>query len=230
MPQLFLEVSPAERQLRISQLWSALYYQKGLPLPKGVLDQKTAGTRIIVKDKPVLFRMATVTPAGKIDRAINVGLPGGLNFTFDTVTCQLKYAWKGPFIDAGPAWNGRGGNPVSAQGSPLLTLRTGHTIHIGEPNRPMPPRFLGYRLERHMPVFRYRIDGVLVEHRVNMSPSLITQKYLLQNPAADVFYTGTAETRFRSQTGQRSGDTIRYPQADRIEFAIELPPGTASPK
>ena len=230
MPQLFLEVSPAERQLRIAQLWSALYYQKDLPLPKGVLDQKTAGTRIIVKDKPVLFRMATVTPAGKIDRAINVGLPGGLNFTFDTVTCQLKYAWKGPFIDAGPAWNGRGGNPVSAQGAPLLTLRTGHTIRIGESEPPTPPRFLGYRLERHMPVFRYRIDGVLVEHRVNVSPSLITQKYLLHTPAADVFYTGNAEIRFRSQTGQRSGDTIRYPQANRVEFAIELPPGTASPK
>lgn len=230
MPQLFLEVSPAERQLRIAQLWSSLYYQKDLPLPTGVLDQKTAGTRIIVKDKPVLFRMATVTPAGKIDRAINVGLPGGLNFTFDTVTCQLKYAWKGPFIDAGPAWNGRGGNPVSAQGAPLLTLRTGHTIRIGDPEPPTLPRFLGYRLERHMPVFRYRIGGVLVEHRMHVSPSLITQKYLIQKPAADVFYTGSAETRFRSQTGQRSGDTIRYPQADRVEFAIELPPGTASPK
>ncbi|MEE3369214.1 MAG: LamG-like jellyroll fold domain-containing protein [Planctomycetota bacterium] len=230
MPQLFLEVNPAERQLRIAQLWSALYYQKDLPLPRGVLDQKTAGTRIIVKDKPVLFRMATVTPAGKIDRAINVGLPGGLNFTFDTVSCQLKYAWKGPFIDAGPAWNGRGGNPVNAQGTPLVILRTGHTLRVGEPEKTALPRFLGYRLDRHMPVFRYRVGGALVEHRVTVSPSSITQQYLVHKPAADVFYTGNSDTRFRSQTGQRSGDTIRYQQADLVEFAIELPPGTTSPK
>ena len=81
-----------------------------------------------------------------------------------------------------------------------------------------------------MPVFRYRIDGVLVEHRVHVSPSRITQKYLIHTPAADVFYTGNAETRFGSQTGQRSGDTIRYPQANRVEFTIELPSGTASPE
>ena len=230
MPQLFLEVSPQERQLRIAQLWSSLYYQRDLPLPKGVLDQKTAGTRILVKDKPVLFRMATVTPAGKIDRAINVGLPGGLNFTFDASTCQLKYAWKGPFIDAGPAWNGRGGNPVSAQGETLVALRTGHALRIGVANQTTLPRFLGYRLERHMPVFRYRINDSVVEHRVNVSASFVTQKYSIHNPSADVFYTGNDEARFRAQTGQRDGDTIRYSQADHVEFAIEMPLSSASVK
>ena len=50
MPQFFLDVSQEERQLRIRQLWSALVYQDQLPLPKGVLDQQTEGTRIVVKD------------------------------------------------------------------------------------------------------------------------------------------------------------------------------------
>lgn len=230
MPQLFLDVSSEERELRISQLWSALYYQKELPLPKGALDQQTEGTRIIVRDKPVMFRMATVTPVGKIDRAINVGIPGGLNFTFDPVSCQLKYAWKGDFIDAGPAWNGRGGNPVSAKGETLVALKSGHTIRIGDASEAASPRFLGYRLEGHMPVFRYRVKGALVEHRINVLDSRVIQKFVVRDATADVFYTGNSEAKFSSTTGQRDGDTIGFPQADIVEFEIVMPLGNSSGK
>ncbi|MBC8289131.1 MAG: c-type cytochrome, partial [Planctomycetes bacterium] len=184
MPQLFLDVSSEERDLRIAQLWSALYYQKQLPLPKGVLDQTTEGTKIVVKDKPVLFRMATVTPVGQIDRAINVGIPGGLNFTFDAVTCRLKYAWKGDFIDAGPAWNGRGGNPVKAGGEALAALKSGHHIQIGSGSATDTLRFRGYRLENQLPVFRYEINGASVEHRVTVSDSAVVQRFVVKNPSA----------------------------------------------
>jgi mono/diheme cytochrome c family protein len=230
MPQLYRDVNSKERELRIAQLWSALYYQKELPLPKGVLDQKTEGTRIVVNDKPVMFRMATITPVGKIDRAINVGIPGGLNFTFDPVSCQLKYAWKGAFLDAGPAWNGRGGNPVRVSGETLVTLKSGHAIRIGSASEMAVPRFLGYRLEDHMPVFRYRINGALVEHRINVVNSRVTQKFVVRGATADVFYTGNAEAKFRSKTGTRDGDTIEYPKADLVEFEIEMPFGDPSGK
>ena len=225
MPQHYRDVSSKERERRIAQLWSALYYQKDLPLPKGVLDQKTEGTRIVVNDKPVMFRMSTITPAGKIDRAINVGIPGGLNFTFDAVSCQLKYAWKGAFLDAGPAWNGRGGNPVRAGGETLVTLKSGHAIRVGNASEAASPRFIGYRLVDDMPVFRYRMNGALVEHRINVLDSRVTQKFLIRGATADVFYAGNAEAKFRSKTGKRDGDAIKYPKADTIEFEIEMPFG-----
>ncbi len=230
MPQLFLDLSSEERELRIAQLWSALYYQRELPLPKGVLDQKTEGTRIVVKDTPVIFRMATVTPVGKIDRAINVGIPGGLNYTFDAVSCQLKFAWKGDFIDAGPAWNGRGGNPVSAKGEKLVALQSGHTIRIGEASEATSPRFVGYRLENHTPVFRYRINDVLVEHRINVLDSRVTQKFVVRGAAGDVFYEGNGDANFGSPTGERHGDTIGYPKEDVVEFEIEMPFSDSSGK
>jgi cytochrome c2 len=230
MPQLFLDVGSKERDLRISQLWSALYFQKDLPLPKGVLDQQTEGTRIVVKDKPVMFRMATVTPAGQIDRAINVGIPGGLNFTFDAVTCQLKYAWKGSFIDAGPAWNGRGGNPVKAGGEKLVTLKNGHKIRVGNATDTANPQFLGYRLEKHMPVFRYRSNGAIVEHRINVLDSQVTQKFVVRGATATVFYAGNNEAKFQSKTGKRVGDTIGYFKADVVEFDIVMPLGDQTKK
>jgi len=230
MPQMFLELGSKERELRIAQLWSALYYQRELPLPQGVLDQKTEGTRIVVKDKPVMFRMATMTPAGQIDRAINVGIPGGLNFTFDAVSCQLKYAWKGAFLDAGPAWNGRGGNPVRAAGQQLVTLKSGHSIRIGASSQSDAPRFAGYRLEDDMPVFRYRIQGAVIEHRINVMDSQVQQKFVVRGATNDVFYTGNAEAAFRSNSGKRDGDTIAFSKADLIEFEIAMPIGGASGK
>jgi cytochrome c2 len=223
MPQLFLDVSSKERELRIAQLWSALYYQKQLPLPKGVLDQQTEGTRILVKDKPVIFRMATVTPVGQIDRAINVGIPGGLNFTFDAVTCQLKYVWKGEFLDAGPAWNGRGGNPVKAGGEKLVAVKNGHTIQVGEVSEK--PRFLGYRLEDQMPVFRYSISGAKVEHRIEVSGARVLQSFVVHSPKMDVVYSGDSETLFVSRSGQREDNLVRYSKADEVKFKIEIPFG-----
>ena len=228
MPQLFLDVPAEERDLRIAQLWSALYYQKQLPLPKGVLDQQTEGTRIVVKDKPVIFRMATVTPVGQIDRAINVGLPGGFNFTFDAVSCRLVYAWQGEFLDAGPAWNGRGGNPVRAGGGKLVEIKSGNTVRVGAASESDSLRFLGYRLEDHSPVFRYEVNGVQVEQRIEVSQSKVAQKFVVRKPEADVLYQGAAGVTFESKTGQREGDLIRFPSADVVEFEIEFPVGSSS--
>jgi hypothetical protein len=230
MPQMFLNVSSEERDLRIAQLWSALYYQKDLPLPKGVLDQKTEGTRIVVNDTPVIFRMATITPAGQIDRAINVGIPGGLNFTFDAVACRLKYAWKGPFLDAGPAWNGRGGNPVKAGGEQLVTLKSGHSIRVGNATDVPLPRFLGYRLEQHMPVFRYRTGNATIEHRISVSDTRVTQTFHVKGATANVFYAGDDDSKFSSKTGKRVGNTIGYQKADVVEFEIAIPLRDASNK
>lgn len=223
MPQLFTNVSSEERDLRISQLWAALYYQKQLPLPSGVLDQQTEGTRIVVKDKPVIFRMATVTPVGQIDRAINVGIPGGFNFAFDPVSCRLRYAWKGQFLDAGPAWNGRGGNPVKAGTEQLVAIKAGHIVRIGTAADPQSLRFTGYRLDDSMPVFRYTVDGAKVEHRIEVSDSRIVQRITVRGPSANVLYVGDSETGFASESGQREADVIQFPRADVVEFEIEMP-------
>ena len=222
MPQMFLELPPAERELRIAQLWSALYYQEQLPLPKGVLDKRTDGTRIIVNDQPVIFRMATDTPVGRVDRAINVGIPGGVNFTFDAVSCQLKYVWQGQFLDAGPAWNGRGGNPVRAGNPGVVGIKSGHTLRLGKADATTKPRFLGYRLEDRLPVFRYALGDATVEQRIEVAKSGVFQRFVITNATDDVFYVGDGETRFRCKTGQREGESVRFSRKPNVSFEVEL--------
>ena len=73
MPQFFLTLKPEEREDKINQLWAAMVHQKRLPLPKGLLDQRTEGVRVVVGDDPVVLRVATkLSPQLKIDRAVNV--------------------------------------------------------------------------------------------------------------------------------------------------------------
>ena len=225
MPQLFLSVSPEERDVKIDQLWSALVHQKDMPLPKGLLEKRTEGTRIVVGDEPVIFRMATKTPVGQLDRAINVGIPGGLNFTFDAVTCRLRYVWKGSFIDAGPAWNGRGGNPVQAGGESLLKLTSPHSIRIGSLTEPESVRFRGYRLEDNYPVFRFEIDGASVELTVNVEAGRVVQRFQVRGAQGDVYYVGGDDASFASSKGERDGESLRFPNGDELEIEVVLPLG-----
>ena len=222
MPQMFQNLSAEERQLKIDQLWSAIVHQDKLPLPKGLLDRKTEGTRIVVGDAPVIFRMATKTPGGQVDRAINVGIPGGVNYTFDAVTCQLRYVWKGDFIDAGPAWNGRGGNPVNAGGTGLLTIRNGHSVRAGESLDDRAVRFLGYRLVQGLPVFRFQADGALVELNVAVEDDAVVQTFEVSGARHDLLYVGDEDNKFEA-SGERDGNRIRIPQAEKITLEVKLP-------
>ena len=224
MPQMFLDLPGEQRALHIDQLWSALFYQDQLALPAGLLAKRTEGTRILVGSEPVIFRMSTKTPAGQVDRAINVGLPGGFNFTWDATQCRLVYVWKGDFLDAGPAWNGRGGNPVNAGNEALASLAEGHKLHLASEAANGPRRFLGYRLEEGLPVFRYALGDAHVEHRVNVSAERILQKFIVEHAPHDLLYVGDSKHRTRSPTAkQDKQDVLRFPQADRLLFQIEIP-------
>ena len=119
---------------------------------------------------------------------------------------------------------------MSAKGEQLVALSSGHTIRIGESTESASPRFLGYRLEDDVPIFRYRINDALVEQRIDVSDSHVTQTFVVRRATADVFYVGNTEAKFSSTTGQRDGETIRYPKADAIEFEIEMPLSGSSGK
>ena len=220
MPQFFVELSKEERTKRIDELWAALKHQSRLPLPDGLIKQQTEGTRIVVKDQPVIFRMATKTPVGQIDRAINVGFPGGWNFTFDAASSQLRYAWKGNFIDAGPAWNGRGGNPVNAAGDSLVQLSNRFPIRIGNNEEPE-VRFRGYRLVKKHPIFRYEVDGKSIEQRVDLTGEQLTQTFTVK-PGADVRYLGDSKFRYTSEEGEWKNSELTVRRADVVRFTVNL--------
>jgi mono/diheme cytochrome c family protein len=221
MPQFFLELKPEQREQKIDQLWAALFHQARLPLPKGLLDLRTEGTKIVVGEEPVLFRFSTrVPPKMRIDRAINVGLPGGTNFTFDAAKARLVYAWKGAFIDAGPAWNGRGGKPVSVSGETLYTAPAAFPLRIGSVSTEPKVRFLGTYLVKMHPVFRYTVDGVEIHERIDVTESELVRRFTIDEASKPVFFLGDAKRAYTSSSGTFKDGVLEVPAGKKIEFEL----------
>lgn len=186
MPQNFIDgkallatVYGGDGDKHIAALWAYMALGPGLPLPAGMEPPK--GLIIAVKDRPEVLR--TFMPENGGTRAIAVGFPAGVSYSFDAQSCQLTYAWEGNFLDASPVWNNRGGAPAKLLGPKFYQPPEGHpwgittsrqppdfasrakdyawgaplpqnVIHQG----PMHVQFEGYRLDTAgIPTFRYRV-------------------------------------------------------------------------
>lgn len=97
-----------------------------------------------------------------------IGLPGGVNFCFDPVRGGVSYAWKGDFLDIGPARPGAGKfiKPAQPRG-PILYRETGVApLRRGDPGRTPTVEFNGYTLHADAIEFRYTVDGVPVREEI----------------------------------------------------------------
>ncbi len=138
MPQVFTDgksllasVLNGDATAQADAMWGYLSLGPGLPLPDGVGAPK--GMVLTVKDKTYLLR--TFMPdAGS--RAVAVGFPNGVSAAFDAHTCRLAYAWSGPFLDAAPVWDGRGGNPAHVLGPHIWNAPAGCPIAATTSNEP----------------------------------------------------------------------------------------------
>jgi len=115
--------------------------------------------------------------------ALAVGLPGQVNFAFDTRTAALAYLWKGPFLDAQGTWFMRFvpdaeplGDPghVLPPGSLLAELSAVNNAWPGDdaepPGNRLAGEFGGYRLdESGVPEFLYRSAGCDVIERLTVT-------------------------------------------------------------
>ncbi len=204
MPQFFVGQTEEDRDQNIAHLWAALSQSDKLPLPTGLLTQDRGSSKVVVHDLPVLLRVATKLPDyGLVSRAINVGMPGGLNYSFDPYTSQLCVVWKGEFIDAGPAWNGRGGNPVNVRGEVLHAASKTFPLRVGSVDSEPSVRFRGYTLivtgqtdDGHpipgyrTPVFRYEVDGVAIRQMVEPTATGATLHFEIAESKHPIFYIG----------------------------------------
>ncbi|MCD8535592.1 MAG: hypothetical protein LR011_12735 [Verrucomicrobia bacterium] len=81
-----------------------------------VVVERDAGSELaslVSSQRPKIQRifMPDAGPA-----AIAVALPGDLSYCWDAGACQLRYVWKGQFIDPWPVWKGNGNALASLQG------------------------------------------------------------------------------------------------------------------
>ena len=91
--------------------------------------------------------------------SIAVATPEGVHYCWDAGTMQLRYAWIGDFLDSS--------NHFAGNGDALARI-PGHIVWRNDatPTDQEDRSFLGYRLEQGRPVFRWKLNGDVVEERI----------------------------------------------------------------
>jgi len=151
----------------LNRLMQALSMGPKMPAPSGWRQDPLAYV-IEVTNEPVLFHcfLTDVSP-----RAIAVGLPGKVSYSFDAYTSQLRYVWTGPFLDVKSMWTLRGAGPVKVLGQKCYTAPAEFPLRVGDPTTTPRVQYLGYDLIEGYPQFRYNVNGVLVRELINLQES-----------------------------------------------------------
>jgi mono/diheme cytochrome c family protein len=191
-------------------MWAYLAIGPALPLPDGI-EVASRGTILAAADRPVLLR--TFMPdAGT--RAVAVGYPGGIATVFDSTQCRLAYAWSGGFLDAGPAWNNRGGAPAHVLGTHFWTAPPGFPWSVGADG----PHF---DAQSRDPAF-----GIpLPEGQVYQGPAkLLCDGYRLDKGGSPTFFYRVAAGKEMVRISERP-EPVRGPLANGLtrRFELEIP-------
>jgi len=183
MPTIFLEgKSPFKEILdgnparQREAIWNYLTVASSMAAPEGLEEVKLQ--TLVADSKPLVVRTFL---NGTTPRGIATRFPNQVHAAFDAQMGRMAFAWSGEFLDMGPVWNGRGGNPAHVLGKIFWTAPAGCPWEI-TPAEASPPSFAGraedgslgallkdsklhparysfggYSLSAFGPTFRYRI-------------------------------------------------------------------------
>lgn len=111
-------------------------------------------------------------PIDGLPAAIAVSFGPRLAYVFDPVECRILYAWQGGFLDFTPYW----GDPSTGSrvGNDYVPRLVGTLFHKTAGKHPLSiggqsvselgqPDYLGYRLEKGVPRFSFRLGGHTLE-------------------------------------------------------------------
>ena len=116
-------------------------------------------------------------PEELLTHAVFAGHPTGAHYVFDGGSGALAEVWRGPFLDATPMWEGRGGSPPDLVGNAITLGAAPPLAPLADSASAWPDsvgaddfRLVGYDLEDGgYPVFRYRLFGADVTDRIRPS-------------------------------------------------------------
>ncbi len=155
---------------QIDAIWQFLKQGSQAAIPEGLMRDQIVLEPI---DRPILYRNFL---EGMSPRGIAVGFPQGVHGAWDAEWMHWRWLWQNQFIDASLHWRDRGVGRQKPLGDNLLAWEDRSPLaRLDKPEDPWPAdsarqrgaQFLGYQLDSAgVPTFRYRMDGLLVEDRM----------------------------------------------------------------
>ena len=96
---------------------------------------------------------------GASPASIGVALPNQLSYCWDAMSCRLRFAWKGEFLDMSDMWEGHFDASAKVLGDIFFTDNTDYPLRLIENDIP-DVKYKGYRLVEHYPEFHYQLNGM----------------------------------------------------------------------
>jgi hypothetical protein len=160
--------------------------------------------------------------------SIGVALPGAQNFCFDAGECRLRYAWRGPFLDATAHWKGNG-SALAVLGNDPWWEQEVFGLQVPGKRKGLARKFLGYKLLDGVPEFHYRWGEEEVFESIHPLGEGLELRYRipsLRQPV--VFLTAEKGCEWSSPQGKTFPGRIEITPVKNGEFSVVVLPREVS--
>jgi len=138
--------------------------------------------------------------------SIAVTIDGKHSLCWDTVSCRMRYVWKGGFIDGYPYWERNGNAFANPIGEIYYRAPMELTSSLVNDNFKDTPKFKGYKMVKGLPVFYYSLGSHNVsEAIINRNGSLVIQVKITSNETIE--------------------GAVRYPLGDLVKTRLKQSAG-----
>ena len=172
---------------------------------------------------PYLYRayMENASPA-----SIAVNLPHQVSYCWDAATCELRYAWKGDFVDNTGIWKGKPNAVARVLGEKFFEIKTRQPLRIGHPDAAQVAEYKGYVLMNRYPEFHYTINGVDVYEliRTNEHGTALIRTFRIPDATENVwFYRHPADGAvYECAVGTWQNNRIKISAEHQKNFTITM--------
>lgn len=187
---------------------------------------ESESSRSVFADKggPSLYRifMSDAGPA-----AIAVYVAENLSYCWDAGTCQLRYAWRGGFIDNTEIWKGHRDAYAEIVGDIFYRDGSDFPLHMDFPGNIPATEFKGYRLIDQLPEFHYRLNNMDVFERIEADQDDrigMIRTFRIPEAKRDIWFVHDPEDgmKYKSTQGEWVDGHLRIRPEEAKSFTIKM--------
>jgi len=158
--------------------------------------------------------------------SIGVTLNGQHSLCWDSVSCRLRYAWTGGFINGVPYWNGNGNGLAQVIGSIYYRAPEKANSGIDLDGVEEKPRFMGYSVTAGLPTFRYAIGDVVITESIGNDTGKLSIEVKVANAKGAVKYAlgDLSKGRFTHSKGKLVSGVLSLTAAEAEHFTMTFEP------